>query len=89
MGRRRQASETAERSPRCRPYADLAAALSWLNGVPHEQIQVLCGHHSVTTTEKYVKSRWRGIVAPNRVATAGCDDVRRGPPQARGPTVSS
>ena len=40
----------------------------WLSGVPLEQIQVLCGHDSVTTTERYVKSRWRGIVAPNRVA---------------------
>ena len=40
----------------------------WLAGVPIEQIQVLCGHDSVTTTERYVKSRWRGIVAPNKVA---------------------
>lgn len=42
----------------------------WLAGVPLEQIQVLCGHDSVTTTERYVKSRWRGIVAPNKVARA-------------------
>lgn len=42
----------------------------WLSGVPLEQIQVLCGHDSVTTTERYVKSRWRGIVAPNKVARA-------------------
>lgn len=40
----------------------------WLAGVPMTLIQVLCGHDSVTTTEKYVKARWRGIVAPNRVA---------------------
>jgi integrase len=39
----------------------------WLNGTPLELIQVLCGHDSVTTTERYVKSRWRGIVAPNQV----------------------
>lgn len=39
----------------------------WLAGVPLELIQVLCGHDSVTTTEKYVKSRWRGIVQPNQV----------------------
>jgi integrase len=42
----------------------------WLSGVPLEQIQVLCGHDSVTTTERYVKSRWKGIVAPNRVTRA-------------------
>jgi len=42
----------------------------WMAGVPLEQIQVLCGHDSVTTTERYVKSRWRGIVAPNKVARA-------------------
>jgi integrase len=40
----------------------------WLSGVPLEQIQVLCGHDSITTTERYVKSRWRGIVQPNKVA---------------------
>lgn len=39
----------------------------WLSGVPLEQIQVLCGHESVQTTEIYVKSRWRGTVKPNRV----------------------
>lgn len=37
----------------------------WLSGVPLEQIQVLCGHDSVTTTETYVKCRWRGTVLPN------------------------
>jgi integrase len=39
----------------------------WLAGVPLERIQVLCGHDSVTTTEIYVKSHWRGVVEPNRV----------------------
>jgi integrase len=42
----------------------------WLSGVPLEQIQILCGHDSVTTTERYVKSRWRGIVSPNKVVMA-------------------
>ena len=42
----------------------------WLAGIPLEQIQALCGHDSVTTTERYVKSRWRGIVTPNKVARA-------------------
>lgn len=54
-------------------YYDLkgkGATDMWLSGVPLEQIQVLCGHESVTTTERYVKSRWRGIVTPNRVAAA-------------------
>ncbi|SUW59058.1 site-specific tyrosine recombinase XerC [Burkholderia oklahomensis] len=37
----------------------------WLAGVPLERIQVLCGHDSVTTTEIYVKCRWRGTVEPN------------------------
>jgi integrase len=39
----------------------------WLSGVPLEQIQVLCAHDSVTTTERYVKSRWTGTVSPNQV----------------------
>jgi len=46
----------------------------WLSGVPLEQIQVLCGHESVTTTEIYVKCRWRGTVLANQVqmgSTAG------------------
>lgn len=42
----------------------------WLSGVPLEQIQVLCGHDSVTTTEIYVKCRWRGVVAPNKVVVS-------------------
>lgn len=42
----------------------------WLAGVPLELIQVLCGHESVKTTERYVKSRWRGIVTPNTVVRA-------------------
>ncbi|WP_367304360.1 hypothetical protein [Burkholderia multivorans] len=42
----------------------------WLAGVPLERIQVLCGHDSVTTTEIYVKCRWRGTVEPNRQPTA-------------------
>ena len=37
----------------------------WLSKVPLEQIQQLCGHDSVTTTEKYVKCRWRGTISPN------------------------
>lgn len=54
-------------------YYDLkgkGATDMWLAGVPLERIQVLCGHESVTTTERYVKSRWRGVVTPNRVAVA-------------------
>ena len=39
----------------------------WLSGVPMEQIQVLCGHDSMKTTEVYVKCRWRGTVEPNKV----------------------
>lgn len=40
----------------------------WRNGVPLEQIQALCGHEDKTTTEIYVKQRWRETVQPNRVA---------------------
>jgi integrase len=40
----------------------------WLAGVPLEQIQALCGHEDKTTTEIYVKQRWRETVQPNRVA---------------------
>lgn len=42
----------------------------WLSGVSMEKIQVLCGHESVTTTEIYVKCRWRGTVMPNQVKMA-------------------
>ena len=40
----------------------------WLSGVPLGLIQILCGHASITTTERYVKARWRGTVTPNKVA---------------------
>lgn len=40
----------------------------WLANTPLTAIQVLCGHESVRTTEIYVKSRWRGTVAPNATA---------------------
>ncbi len=40
----------------------------WQAGVPIEQIQALCGHEDKTTTEIYVKQRWRETVQPNRVA---------------------
>lgn len=39
----------------------------WQAGVPLEQIQALCGHEDKTTTEIYVKQRWRETVEPNRV----------------------
>jgi integrase len=37
----------------------------WLAGVPIEQIQLLCGHASKTTTETYIKARWRPTAKPN------------------------
>ena len=40
----------------------------WRSGVPIEEIQALCGHEDKTTTEIYVKARWRETVQPNRVA---------------------
>jgi integrase len=39
----------------------------WQAGVPLEQIQALCGHESMTTTEIYVKRRWHATVSPNQV----------------------
>jgi integrase len=54
-------------------YYDLkgtAATDMWLSGTALELIQVFCGHESVTTTEKYVKARWRQTVAPNKVNLA-------------------
>lgn len=37
----------------------------WLSGVPIEQIQLLCGHASKTTTERYIKARWSETATPN------------------------
>ncbi len=42
----------------------------WLNGVPIEQIQLLCGHEDKATTEAYIKQRWRETAEPNRVVMA-------------------
>lgn len=39
----------------------------WLAGVPIERIQLLCGHKSKTTTEVYIKQRWRETAQPNMV----------------------
>ena len=39
----------------------------WQHGVPLEQVQVLCGHKSVKTTEIYVKRRWKRTVEPNKI----------------------
>jgi integrase len=37
----------------------------WLDQVPIERIQLLCGHKTKTTTEKYIKARWLETAAPN------------------------
>ncbi len=42
----------------------------WLSGVPIEEIQLLCGHEDKSTTEIYVKQRWRETAAPNMVRIA-------------------
>ena len=42
----------------------------WLAGVPIEQIQLLCGHKSKTTTEIYIKARWQQTAQPNMVEVA-------------------
>lgn len=49
-------------------YRDLkgkGATDMWLNGVPIEQIQLLCGHEDKSTTEAYIKQRWRETAQPN------------------------
>jgi integrase len=43
----------------------------WLAGEPIERIQMLCGHAKKTTTEIYVKARWRETVAPNSLVIGG------------------
>jgi integrase len=42
----------------------------WLSGIPIEQIQHLCGHADKTTTEKYIKARWRATAQPNNLQIA-------------------
>jgi integrase len=39
----------------------------WLDGVPIEKIQLLCGHEDKATTEKYIKQRWRETASPNSI----------------------
>ena len=42
----------------------------WLAGTPIEQIQLLCGHADKTTTERYIKARWRVTAQPNSIDVA-------------------
>lgn len=53
-------------------YRDLkgkgATDMYFLDQVPIEQIQQLLGHSSVTTTEIYIKARWRETAQPNMVS---------------------
>jgi integrase len=39
----------------------------WLAGIPIERIQLLCGHKNKSTTEVYIKARWRETAEPNMV----------------------
>lgn len=48
----------------------------WLAGVPIEQIQALCGHKTKTTTEIYVKQRWREVVQPNTRRIPGMPNIQ-------------
>lgn len=47
-----------------------ATDMYYIQKVPIEQIQQLLGHASKTTTEIYIKQRWRETAAPNMVAMA-------------------
>lgn len=53
-------------------YRDLkgkgATDMYYIAKMPIEEIQQLLGHASKTTTEIYIKARWREAAAPNRVA---------------------
>lgn len=54
-------------------YRDLkgkGATDMWLDRTPVEQIQALLGHANKTTTEIYVKQRWREAAQPNTVRIA-------------------
>lgn len=44
-------------------------------GVPLEQIQMLCGHDSVTTTEIYIKRHLTRVATPNQVQISGVQGV--------------
>jgi integrase len=79
MLKRAIAKVNAERLKKCQPmmppfgFRDLkgkGATDMWLSGVPIEEIQLLCGHEDKTTTEKYIKQRWRETAQPNRVLMA-------------------
>lgn len=37
----------------------------WLDRIPIERIQLLCGHADKATTERYIKARWRETAQPN------------------------
>lgn len=43
-----------------------ATDMYFIDKVPIEEIQQLCGHASKATTEKYIKARWQQTAAPNR-----------------------
>lgn len=43
----------------------------WRAGEPLERIQLLCGHAKITTTEVYVKQRWRETAQPNSIEVHG------------------
>ena len=60
-----QAPSVAPPTPRAQPDPQ---AIARLFGVPIEEIQALCGHEDKTTTEIYVKQRWRETVQANQVA---------------------
>lgn len=53
-------------------YRDLkgkgATDMYYIDQVPIEQIQQLLGHSNVTTTEIYIKARWRETAQPNMVS---------------------
>lgn len=67
---RRAQAEAKKKMPMLEPFGfrDLkgkGATDMWLAGVPIERIQALCGHKDKSTTEIYVKARWRDSIESN------------------------
>lgn len=68
--KRKKAGQSAISSFGFRDLKGKGATDMWLNGVPIEKIQMLLGHEDKSTTEIYIKQRWRETAASNTVQMA-------------------
>ena len=74
MARHLPAAEHADLADERLPLYDLKAKGAtdlYQAETPIEQIQALCGHDSVTTTEVYIKRHLVAVVKPNERKIAG------------------